>query len=64
MMVSISILTPSITLGAMARGQSFTSTGKLINHTRVNDPNKPVSIYVDVCPAIAKNTGPGQLWGG
>jgi hypothetical protein len=31
--------------------QSFINTGKLINHTQVTDPNKPVS-------AIAKNTGP------
>jgi hypothetical protein len=38
--------------------QSFTSTGKLINHTQVNDPNKPVSIYFDVCAAIAANTWP------
>jgi hypothetical protein len=36
--------------------QSFTSG--LVNHTQVNDPNKPVSIYFDVCAAIAKNTGP------
>jgi hypothetical protein len=35
--------------------QSFHSAGDLINHTRVNDPNKPVSIYFGVCTAIAKN---------
>jgi hypothetical protein len=38
--------------------QSFTSTGKLINCTWVNDPKKPVSIYFDACAAIAENTGP------
>jgi hypothetical protein len=37
--------------------QCFTNSGKLINHTQVNDPNKSVSIYFDVCAAIAKNTG-------
>jgi hypothetical protein len=34
--------------------QSITSTGKLINHTWINDPTKPVY----VCAAIAENTGP------
>jgi hypothetical protein len=44
--------------------QSFISTGKLINHTQVNDPNKPASIYFDVCATIAKNTGPSDnCWG-
>jgi hypothetical protein len=38
--------------------QYFTSNGKLINHSQVNDPNKPVSIYFDVCAPIAQNTGP------
>jgi hypothetical protein len=40
--------------------QNFTSSGKLIKHTQVNDCNKPVSIYFDVCTAVAENTGP---WG-
>jgi hypothetical protein len=40
--------------------QSFTSSGKLINCSQVNDPNKLVSIYFNVCAAIAKNTRP---WG-
>jgi hypothetical protein len=44
--------------------QSFHSTGDLINHTRVSDPNKPVSIYFDVCAAIAKNTATWGYCGG
>jgi hypothetical protein len=40
--------------------QSFNSTGKFINSIQVNDPNKPVPVYFDVCAAIAENTG---LWG-
>jgi hypothetical protein len=58
MMVSVSVLIPLWSSGAMARGPNFTSTEKLINHTQVNDPNEPVSIYFDVCAAIAKNTRP------
>jgi hypothetical protein len=42
----------------MAEVQSFTSSGKLVNCTQVNDPNKPVSIDFDACDAIAKNTRP------
>jgi hypothetical protein len=38
--------------------QSFTSIGNLINHTQDNDPNKPVSIYFDVCATIAENIMP------
>jgi hypothetical protein len=40
--------------------QSFTNTGKLVNRIWVNDPNKPMSIYFDVCATVAENTGP---WG-
>jgi hypothetical protein len=58
MMVSVSILTHISPSRAMAEVQSFTSIGKLINLTQVNDPNKPVSIYFDVCATIAKNTRP------
>jgi hypothetical protein len=44
--------------------QSFTNTEKLVNHTQVNDPNKPMSIYFELCATIAKNTGPwGNCWG-
>jgi hypothetical protein len=46
-------------LGAMTRVWIFTSTGKLINHIWINEPNKPVSIYFNSCATIAKNTGPG-----
>jgi hypothetical protein len=42
----------------MARGPNFDNIGKLDNCTLVNDPNKPVSIYFDVCAVIAMNTGP------
>jgi hypothetical protein len=43
----------------MARGLKLHQQWKLINHTWVNDPNKPVSIYFDVCAAIAENI---RLW--
>jgi hypothetical protein len=56
MMVSISVLTHLLPLSAMARGLKLHQTGKLINHTQVNDPNKPVSLYFDECGTIAKNT--------
>jgi hypothetical protein len=36
--------------------QSFHNAGSLINYTRISDLNKPVSIYFDMCAAIAKNT--------
>jgi hypothetical protein len=35
--------------------RSFHSAGDLINHTRVSDPNKPVSIYFDVSATTAKS---------
>jgi hypothetical protein len=38
--------------------QSFTSTGKLVNRTWINDPNKPVSECFDECVAIAENNRP------
>jgi hypothetical protein len=44
--------------------QSFTSSGKLVNCTQVNDPNKSVSVFYDVCVAIAENTRPGATVGG
>jgi hypothetical protein len=37
--------------------QIFSSSGKLVKPTQVNDPNKPVSIYFNVCTAIAENSG-------
>jgi hypothetical protein len=33
--------------------QSFTSSGKLVNLTQANDPNKPVFIHLDVYATIA-----------
>jgi hypothetical protein len=36
--------------------RSLHRAGERINHTRVSDPNEPVSMYFDVCAAIAKNT--------
>jgi hypothetical protein len=44
--------------------RSFTNTGNLFNRTWIKDPNKPVSIYFDVCVSIAENTGPWGNCGG
>jgi hypothetical protein len=43
---------------------SFTSIGKLVNRTQGIDPNKPVSMYYDMCAAIAENTRPSGNCGG
>jgi hypothetical protein len=53
--LSISVLTPR---EQWLEVQIFSSSGKLVKPTQVNDPNKPVSIYFDVCATIAKNTRP------
>jgi hypothetical protein len=48
----------------MARNPKLLHTRKLINHIQINDPNKPVSIYFDVCATITENTRPWGNCGG
>jgi hypothetical protein len=64
-MVSAYLLQPHpLPLGAMVGGPKIRwcyggggGMRNLINHTQVFNPNKPVSVFFDVCEAIGQDGG-------